>query len=341
MSKKILIMAGGTGGHIFPALAIAKELESKGAVIEWLGGKNGMESTLVPNHGYRFNGVYTSGLRGKNPATLFKAFFLLSFGLIQIILVFIRFRPNKVIGMGGYTSGVGGIVSKIFFTPLIIHEQNTIPGTTNKLLSKIAQKCFQAFDNTFHKDINAITTGNPILFTPNSKSTPDLVKNILILGGSLGAKKINQTIPTIKAPLNIWHQTGKEHLEEVKTLYADTVHSEVKIEAFIDNMAEAYAWADLVICRAGAMTVSELIASKTIAILVPFPYAIDNHQTINAEHLSKNGAGIVIQEASFSGEIIDQELLKLDSIKLHKMTKKLELLSVPNPEKIIADYLLC
>jgi UDP-N-acetylglucosamine--N-acetylmuramyl-(pentapeptide) pyrophosphoryl-undecaprenol N-acetylglucosamine transferase len=260
---------------------------------------------------------------------------------MQIILVFIRFRPNKVIGMGGYTSGVGGIVSKIFFTPLIIHEQNTIPGTTNKLLSKIAQKCFQAFDNTFHKDINAITTGNPILFTPNSKSTPDLVKNILILGGSLGAKKINQTIPTIKAPLNIWHQTGKEHLEEVKTLYADTVHSEVKIEAFIDNMAEAYAWADLVICRAGAMTVSELIASKTIAILVPFPYAIDNHQTINAEHLSKNGAGIVIQEASFSGEIIDQELLKLDSIKLHKMTKKLELLSVPNPEKIIADYLLC
>ena len=340
MSKKILIMAGGTGGHIFPALAIAKELKSKGAVIEWLGGKQGMEGTLVPNHGYRFNGVYTSGLRGKNPVTLFKAIFLLSFGLIQIILVFIRFRPNKVIGMGGYASGVGGIVSKIFFTPLIIHEQNTIPGTTNKLLSKVAQKCFQAFDNTFHKDINAITTGNPILFTPNLKPTPDLVKNILILGGSLGAKKINLTIPTIKTPLNIWHQTGEKHLEEVEGLYAETIHSEVKIEAFIDNMAEAYAWADLVICRAGAMTVSELIASKTIAILVPFPYAIDNHQTINAELLSKNGAGIIIQEASFSGEIIDQELLKLDSTKLREMTKKLELLSVPNPEAIIADYLL-
>ena len=340
MSKKILIMAGGTGGHIFPALAIAKELKSKGAVIEWLGGKKGMESTLVPNHGYRFNGVYTSGLRGKNPATLFRAIFLLSFGLIQIILVFIRFRPNKVIGMGGYASGVGGIVSKIFFTPLIIHEQNTIPGTTNKLLSKIAQKCFQAFDNTFHKDTNAITTGNPILFNPNLKPTPDSVKHILILGGSLGAKKINQTIPTIKTPLNIWHQTGEKHLKEVEALYAETIHSEVKIEAFIDNMAEAYAWADLAICRAGAMTVSELIASKTIAILVPFPYAIDNHQTINAELLSKNGAGIIIQEASFNGEIIDQELLKLDSIKLREMTKKLELLSVPNPEAIIADYLL-
>ena len=341
MSKKILIMAGGTGGHIFPALAIAKELESKGAVVEWLGGIKGMESTLVPDHGYRFNGVYTSGLRGKNLTTLFKAVFLLSYGFIQTILIFIRFRPHKVIGMGGYASGVGGIVSKIFFTSLIIHEQNTIPGTTNKLLSRIAQKCFQAFDNTFHKDINAETTGNPILFTPSSKSTPDAIKNILILGGSLGAKKINQTIPTIETPLNIWHQTGEKHLTEVKALYADSIHSDVKIDAFIDNMAEAYAWADLVISRAGAMTVSELIASKTIAILVPFPYAIDNHQTVNAEHLSKNGAGIIIQEDSFSGEIIDKELLALDSIKINEMTKKLELLSVPSHEKIIADYLLC
>ena len=340
MSKKILIMAGGTGGHIFPALAIAKELETRGAEIEWLGGRNGLETILVPKHGFKLNRVHTSGLRGKNLITLLKAFFLLSIGLIQTILVFIKFRPHKVIGMGGYASGIGGIISKIFFTSLIIHEQNTIPGTTNKLLSKVAQKCFQAFDNTFHKDINAITTGNPILFTPNLKPTPDSVKNILILGGSLGAKKINLTIPTIKTPLNIWHQTGEKHLEEVEGLYAETIHSEVKIEAFIDNMAEAYAWADLVICRAGAMTVSELIASKTIAILVPFPYAIDNHQTINAELLSKNGAGIIIQEASFSGEIIDQELLKLDSIKLHEMTKKLELLSVPNPEAIIADYLL-
>ncbi len=341
MSKKILIMAGGTGGHIFPALAIAKELENKGAVIEWLGGKKGMESTLVPKHGFHFNGVYSSGLRGKKLTTLFKAIFLLSFGLLQTILVFVRFRPNKVIGMGGYASGVGGIVSKIFFTPLIIHEQNTIPGTTNKLLSKIAKKCFQAFDNTFHKDVHAITTGNPILFTPNSKVAPDSVKNILILGGSLGAKKINQTIPNIKAPLNIWHQTGEKHINEVRALYANSIHSKVKIEAFIDNMAEAYAWADLVICRAGAMTVSELIASKTIAILIPFPFAIDNHQTVNAQHLSKNGAGILVTEADFNSARIEKELLALDSKKLDEMTKKLELLSVPNPQMIIADYLLC
>tara|TARA_B110000483_G_scaffold174034_1_gene205924 strand:+ start:1240 stop:2265 length:1026 start_codon:yes stop_codon:yes gene_type:complete len=341
MSKKILIMAGGTGGHIFPALAIAKELETKGAVIEWLGGKKGMESTLVPKHGFHFNGVYSSGLRGKKLTTLFKAIFLLSFGLLQTILVFVRFRPNKVIGMGGYASGVGGIVSKIFFTPLIIHEQNTIPGTTNKLLSKIAKKCFQAFDNTFHKDVHAITTGNPILFTPNSKVAPDSVKNILILGGSLGAKKINQTMPNIKAPLNIWHQTGEQHFNEVRALYSNSIHSKVKIEAFIDNMAEAYAWADLVICRAGAMTVSELIASKTIAILIPFPFAIDNHQTVNAQHLSKNGAGILVTEADFNSARIEKELLTLDSKKLDEMTKKLELLSVPNPQMIIADYLLC
>tara|TARA_B110000008_G_scaffold131705_1_gene133852 strand:+ start:947 stop:1972 length:1026 start_codon:yes stop_codon:yes gene_type:complete len=340
MSKKILIMAGGTGGHIFPALAIAKELKERDAEVEWLGSKNAMESKLVPRHGYKFHGVFSSGLRGKNLLTILKAIFLLSFGFIQTVGIFIKYRPNIVIGMGGYASGIGGLISKFFFVPLYIHEQNTIPGTTNRLLSRLACKCFQAFENTFPEDLEAITTGNPILFNPIPKNKPKSVKNLLILGGSLGAKKINQTIPQIKAPLNIWHQTGEDHLEEVRASYKNSLHSEAKIEPFIGNMAEAYAWADLVVCRAGAMTVSELIASNSLAILIPFPYAIDNHQKVNAEILSKNKASILLEEENLNSEAIDREIEALNKDKLYEMAKKLESLKVSAPEQQIADHLL-
>ena len=166
------------------------------------------------------------------------------------------------------------------------------------------------------------------------------MRNLLILGGSLGAKAINETMPNISITLNIWHQTGKNHFEEVKTFYKNSHHLEAKVEPFIENMAEAYAWADIVICRAGAMTVSELIATKTIGILVPFPYAIDNHQTINAEYLSKNEAGILIKESNFSPEIIDKEISQLNSEKINWMIKNLDLLKVQHPEQLIADCLL-
>jgi len=340
MSKKILIMAGGTGGHIFPALAITKELEKRGLVVEWLGGNHSMESELVPSHGIKFHGVYTSGIRGKNLITLLKALFFLSYGLLQTAFVILKFRPNRVIGMGGYASGIGGLIAKILFIPLFIHEQNTVPGTTNKLLSKISTQCFQAFENSFDENVHAITTGNPILFEPSPKKTPSKVNNLLILGGSLGAKKINETIPQIKTSLNIWHQTGKNHINEVKDLYKNSNHPDAKIEPFIENMSEAYAWADLVISRAGAMTVSELIATNTIAILIPFPYAIDNHQTVNAQHLSNNGAGILIEESNLSSEAIDKEISQLNTEKLVDMSNRLDLLKVQYPEQLIVDYLL-
>jgi len=340
MSKKILIMAGGTGGHIFPALAIAKELKERGAVVEWLGGKNAMESRLVPRHGYKFHGVSSSGLRGKNLLVILKAFFLLGCGFFQTVIIFIKYKPNIVIGMGGYASGIGGLISKLFFVPLFIHEQNSVPGTTNRLLSRLASKCFQAFEDTFPESAGAITTGNPILFNPIPKNRPKSVKNLLVLGGSLGAKKINQTIPQIKTCVNIWHQTGENHLEEVRVLYKKSQHYGAKIEPFIENMAEAYAWADLVISRAGAMTISELIASNSLAILIPFPYAIDNHQKINAEILSKNEAGILLEEENLNPEAIDREIEALSKDKLHEMAKKLESLKVSTPEQQIADNLL-
>jgi len=340
MSKKILIMAGGTGGHIFPALAIAKELKERGAVVEWLGGKNAMESRLVPRHGYKFHGVSSSGLRGKNLLVILKAFFLLGCGFFQTVIIFINYRPNIVIGMGGYASGIGGLISKLFFVPLFIHEQNSVPGTTNRLLSRLASKCFQAFEDTFPESAGAITTGNPILFNPIPKNRPKSVKNLLVLGGSLVAKKINQTITQIKTCVNIWHQTGENHLEEVRVLYKKSQHYGAKIEPFIENMAEAYAWADLVISRAGAMTISELIASNSLAILIPFPYAIDNHQKINAEILSKNEAGILLEEENLNPEAIDREIEALSKDKLHEMAKKLESLKVSTPEQQIVDNLL-
>ena len=340
MSKKILIMAGGTGGHIFPALAIAKELSSRGMDIVWLGSKGGMEEKIVPKHGYPIHCIHSSGLRGKSLFAFIKGVCLLAIGFIQTISLFLKNKPNIVIGMGGYASGVGGIVAKIFFTRLVIHEQNAIPGTTNRLLSRIANKSFQAFDNSFDSKVKAITVGNPILFQAKTKNCPKSVNNLLVLGGSLGAKKINELIPLIKTPLNIWHQTGDSHIETTKLAYQDSLHLNVHIESFIENIAEAYEWADLVICRAGAMTISELIATKSIAILIPFPYAVDDHQTQNAKKLSDVGAGLLLDESNLDVNEIDDILQKMTPAKLELMTNILEKLQTENAEKVITDYLL-
>jgi len=340
MSNKILIMAGGTGGHIFPALAIAKELSGRGIDVEWLGGKGGMEETVVPKYGYPLHCIYSSGLRGKSLFEFFKGISLLGLGFIQTFALFLKYKPTIVIGMGGYSSGVGGIVAKIFFTRLVIHEQNAIAGTTNRLLSRIANKSFQAFDNSFDSKVKAVTIGNPILFEPRIKYCPKSVNNLLVLGGSLGAKKINELIPLIKTPLNIWHQTGDKHIEATKLNYQDSLHLNVHIESFIENMAEAYEWADLVICRAGAMTISELIATKSIAILIPFPYAVDDHQTQNAKKLSDVGAGLLLNEADLDANEVDNILQKLTPVELESMTNILEKLQTENAEKVITDYLL-
>lgn len=340
MSDKILIMAGGTGGHIFPALAIATELKNRGANVQWLGTKLGMENTLVSKHGYQLHRVNSSGIRGKNTLTLFKAFFILILSFFQTLLVFIKVRPNKVIGMGGYASGIGGVIARMLFIPLTIHEQNTIPGTTNLILSRLARRTFQAFNNSFKAEVGAITVGNPLSFIAKPNKSPKSVENLLVLGGSLGAKKINETIAKITTPVNIWHQTGKRHLDSTKALYQDHSGVELKVEPFIESMSDAYEWADVVICRAGAMTVSELIATRSVAILVPFPYAVDDHQTSNAKYLTDVGAGILLEEKYLSEKAIDEILQSLDEAKFKAMSNTLETLKQHNPAKVIADYLL-
>jgi len=183
-TKKILIIAGGTGGHIFPALAIANELKNHSAKVEWLGSNRGMENTLVPKHGITLHTVSAVGLRGKSILNLIKAPFLLSLALFQTIKIFIKLKPDVALGMGGFASGIGGVIAWVFRVPLIIHEQNSIPGTTNKFLSKIAIQTFQAFDNSFNQSVNAITSGNPVLFKPKKKTSANKKLNLLIIGGS-------------------------------------------------------------------------------------------------------------------------------------------------------------
>jgi len=335
--KTILIMAGGTGGHIFPALAIAKELDQRSVNIKWLGSKLGMENTLVPKHNIPLHTVSAVGLRGKNRLALIKAPFLLSLAFIQTVRVFAKVNPSVVLGMGGFASGIGGLVAWLLRVPLVIHEQNSIPGTTNKLLSKIATQTFQAFDDTFDRSTEVFTSGNPVLFRPKKKNANNKKLNLLIVGGSLGAKPINDIVTRLNIDINIWHQTGKQHLDSVKAQYNN---KNVKVEAFIDDMAKAYAWADIVLCRAGAMTISELMLSATPSILIPLPHAIDNHQFYNAKILSDHSAGILIEQKDLSLKLLEKTLLDIDDMQIQQMSDNAKQLAKPEAAKMISDYLL-
>jgi UDP-N-acetylglucosamine--N-acetylmuramyl-(pentapeptide) pyrophosphoryl-undecaprenol N-acetylglucosamine transferase len=336
-TKTILIMAGGTGGHIFPALAISKALNQRSANIEWLGSKRGMENTLVPKHNIPLHTVSAVGLRGKNMLTLIKAPFLLGLAFIQTVRVFAKVNPSVVLGMGGFASGIGGLVAWLLRVPLVIHEQNSIPGTTNKLLSKIATQTFQAFDDTFEQSTKVFTSGNPVLFKPKKKSTNNKKLNLLIVGGSLGAKPINDIVTRLSIDINIWHQTGKQHLDSVKAQYNN---KNVKVEAFIDDMSKAYAWADIVLCRAGAMTISELMLSAKPSILIPLPHAIDNHQFYNAKILSDRNAGILIEQKDLSLKLLEKTLLEVDNTQIQQMSDHAKQLAKPEAAKMISDYLL-
>ncbi len=327
-------MAGGTGGHIFPGLAIAKELNKSFVNIEWLGSKHGMENALVPKHNIKVHRVNAFGLRGKNQLTWVKAPILLSITLFQTFCIFLRVKPDVALGMGGFASGVGGVVAWILRIPLIIHEQNSIAGTTNKILCKIATQTFQAFDGTFAR---AITSGNPVLFTPQKNNALHKNINLLIIGGSLGAKPINDVVTKLDLDINIWHQTGEQHLHSVSAKYRN---KEVKISAFINDMAEAYAWADVVLCRAGAMTISELMLSAKPSVLIPLPHAIDNHQFYNAKILADNKAAVLIEQKDFNLQKLTKVLQSLSSEKIEKMSKNAHRLAKANAAKDIANYLL-
>jgi len=315
MAKRIVIMAGGTGGHVFPALAVAEALLEKGWEVSWLGTRNGLEARVVPEHGIAIDWLAVAGVRGKGVLSKFSAVFKLVNACQQAARLLRKRRPDVVLGMGGFVAGPGGLMAKMLGIPLIIHEQNRVPGTTNRWLARLANRVLEAFPDSFDKKRQAVCTGNPLrkkfllgAAAEQASSAQDL--KLLIVGGSQGAQRLNEIVPEAMAGLtgiHVHHQTGAAMQDQVATRYRELgVNAEAK--AFIQDMAQAYQWADLAICRAGAMTVSELAASGCPAILVPLPWAIDDHQVANAQYLSDAGAGVILLQkdltpASLSAEI--------------------------------------
>ena len=298
MTKRLLVMAGGTGGHVFPGLAVAAELTAHNWKIHWLGTAGRMEAQIVPQAGYPISFIDVVGVRNNGIATLLLAPFKIIKAIIQAHKVIKQFQPHVVIGMGGFASGPGGVAAWLHGVPLVLHEQNAVPGLTNKLLSRIAKKVLTGFDRTFPaqlvgENIKYAWVGNPVrrefakLAVKNSVNCPI---NVLVVGGSLGAQVLNETVPVALASMQqvqVRHQTGAGHLATVQNAYTQQAIAShcYEITEFIDDMPDAYAWADLVICRAGALTVAEVAAAGVMAIFVPLPHAVDDHQTKNAQIL--------------------------------------------------------
>ena len=349
--RPVLIMAGGTGGHVFPALAVADELRARGIPVVWLGTKAGIESRLVPQAGYPIEWMSITGLRGKNTLTLLLAPLRITMACWQALAVLQRRKPCAVLGMGGFASGPGGLMAWLTRKPLLVHEQNAVAGLTNKILARFADVVLQAFPGVFKI---AQTTGNPVrqaicdIEEPVSRfaSRDTTQKNLrlLVIGGSLGAVKLNQIIPQALAEINeeerpqVIHQTGVKNIESAKKSYGDAA-VEAKVEAFIDDMPAVYAWADLVICRAGAMTVFELAAAGVASVLVPYPHAVDDHQTQNALYLEQHGAAIIKQQDELSADWLAETIKNFSSDRkqLLNMAIAARKLAIPGSAKTIAD----
>jgi UDP-N-acetylglucosamine--N-acetylmuramyl-(pentapeptide) pyrophosphoryl-undecaprenol N-acetylglucosamine transferase len=310
----VLIMAGGTGGHVFPALAVADVLRARGVAVVWLGVPGSMESRLVPAHGFPIEWVRVSGIRGKGALAWMLAPLRIGSAVAQSIGVLRRVRPRAVLGAGGYVSGPGGIAAWLLRVPLLIHEQNAIAGLTNRWLARLATQVLQAFPGSFAPAVRASTIGNPVrqdiaaLPPPAQRFAGRAPRaRLLIFGGSQGAQRLNAVLPDALARLaaekrpEIRHQTGERGLAEARARYA-AAQVEAKVLPFIDDMAEAYAWADLAVCRAGAMSIAELQAAGLGAIFVPLALASDDHQSRNAKVLVAAGAARIIQEHDLTPE---------------------------------------
>ncbi len=310
----VLIMAGGTGGHIFPGLAVAESLRCHGVDVRWLGASGAMECQRVPAAGIELDTVDITGLRGKGAGRWLIMPWRLARAVYQAFRILGTKRPACAISFGGYAAGPGGLAARLRGVPLLVHEQNRVPGMTNRALSRMAKVVLQAFPGTWGEKLHAHTCGNPVraplvsLESPRQRlSGRSGAKRLLITGGSQGARFLNQMIPSALAllPLNerpeVRHQAGKGGVEETRERYREA-GIEAEVCAFIDDMAAAYGWADLVVCRSGALTVSELAAAGVAAVLLPFPFAVDDHQSRNAEFLVEAGAAQMLPEADCSPE---------------------------------------
>ncbi|MDG2939459.1 undecaprenyldiphospho-muramoylpentapeptide beta-N-acetylglucosaminyltransferase [Bisgaard Taxon 10/6] len=350
MNKKLLVMAGGTGGHVFPAIAVAQQLQQQGWEVQWLGTADRMEAQLVPKHGIKINFIQISGLRGKGLFALLKAPFAIFRAVLQARKIIKQYQPHAVLGMGGYVSGPGGIAAKLCGVPIILHEQNAVAGLTNVWLSKIAKRTLQAFPSAFPQ---AEVVGNPVRQSLYAEPLPEQryaertgKLRLLVVGGSQGARVLNQNVPPMVArltgKLDVRHQVGAGNVENVTALYqklgVDT-KSAVKITEFFDDMAAAYAWADLVICRSGALTVCELAAVGTPAIFVPFQHK-DRQQFLNAKYLADVGAAKIVEQADLSPEVLVNLVDNLDRAILCEMAMKAKSMATPLAAKRVADVII-
>ena len=314
MTRPVMIMAGGTGGHVFPALAVARELTGRNQPVVWLGTRRGMEARVVPAAGITLEYIRVQGLRRRGALAWLLAPFGILLALTDALRVLRRCRPRLVLGMGGYAAGPGGVAAWLLRLPLVIHEQNAVAGLTNRLLARLAREVLQAFPGAFPSRVRARTIGNPVrreiavLPAPADRfadrSGP---LRLLVLGGSQGARAINQAVPAALALLSagqrpeVWHQSGEATLEETAAAYR-AAGAEARLVPFIDDMALALGWADLVLSRAGALTIAELAATGVGAILVPYPSAVDDHQTRNAAYLVDAGAATLLPQPELGPE---------------------------------------
>lgn len=344
--KTALIMAGGTGGHIFPGLAVAQELRSRGWTVHWLGAPDSMEERLVPPQGFALERVAFSGVRGKGLRSLAGMPLRLLKALQQARAVLRQVRPDVVVGMGGYITVPGGLAARLAGVPIVLHEQNSVPGMANKLLARMAQRVFSAFPNAI---AGGQWVGNPLraefLQQPEpaqrfaGRSGP---LQLLVVGGSLGAKALNEVVPqalALMAPETrpvVTHQSGAKQIDALQANYA-AAGVQASLTPFIDDAAKAYADADVIVCRAGASTVTELAAVGAAAVFVPFPAAVDDHQTANARFLVDAGAGWLVQQSVLTPENLAQMLENMQRTGLVDMAQKAKKMQKLEAAQVVAD----
>jgi UDP-N-acetylglucosamine--N-acetylmuramyl-(pentapeptide) pyrophosphoryl-undecaprenol N-acetylglucosamine transferase len=350
----VLIMAGGTGGHVFPALAVARELERAGSRVVWLGTPESFESRLIPGTGIPFYEVPVRGLRGKGWLGWLRAPFALARALVLALRALRQLSPDLVLGMGGYATGPGGVAARLLGKPLVIHEQNAVPGLTNRLLARIATRVLEAFPGSFPASRRARHTGNPVREEVTRLPAPEQrlegrsgPLHLLVLGGSQGAKVLNEVVPDAVAGLAdpaivaVRHQTGAANLEETTARYR-SAGIDARPVAFIEDMAEAYGWADLVVCRAGALTVSELAVAGVASVLVPYPHAVDDHQTRNGRQLADAHAALLIDQTQFDAARLGALLADFHAARerLLDMAMAARRLGIPTATRQVSDCCL-
>lgn len=355
-NRTLMVMAGGTGGHVYPALAVADVLRARGWDVFWLGTKNGLEARVVPAAGIDMVWVSIGGVRGKGVLKKLLLPMMLLVAFWQSLAAILKRRPDVVLGMGGYTAFPGGMMASLLNRPLVVHEQNSVGGLTNRVLACLADRVLTAFPQAFRGDkdrpipCRRVTTewvGNPVradiaALPADERAARIGPLHLLVVGGSLGAQSLNDLVPKALALLpagqrpQVVHQSGRQHLDTLRANY-DAAGIEAEVRDYIEDMAAEYRACDFAICRAGAMTVAELACAGVPAVLVPFPFAVDDHQTGNAEFLSEAGAAWLIQQKDLSAEKLAALIGGLDRDLLAGMSARALTLARPDATRQVAD----